>query len=113
MSHVCGQLVGSRFRCTVGNVADVFLRRPKRNVHNQTAMLVNHQPGGVSRSDVMCANSRGKHRVPSPERLLPKGYAPGELAVFDHPLVPGPDVIHQNIKATALVENSLSGCFNF
>ena len=102
--HVGGHLVGRGFRHAVGDIRDVLLRRPERDVHDQPAPAGDHRPCRQLARVVVRAHSCAEHRVPAPERLFPERLAPRECPVLDHPLVSAPDVVHEDVDPVSRLE---------
>src|SRR5437868_3321996 len=107
MRHISRQFICRGFRDSIRHITDMFLRCPERNVDDETAALCDHYLRGVSAGDISGTHASRKHRVPAPERLLPEGQRPCELAVLDHLLVAAPDVINENVQTTLLFTHSL------
>src|SRR5207253_2032132 len=61
---------------------------------------------GVSARDVSGANPSREHRVPAPERLLPEGARPSELAALDHILIAAPSVVDEYVQTPLLVRDT-------
>src|SRR5262249_58914021 len=62
--------------------------------------------------DISGAHSGLKHRIPSPERLLPEGAGPGELAILHHVLIAAPDVVHEYVNAPLFLTNPAESSLN-
>jgi len=44
-----------------------------------------------------------EHRIPAPDRLFPKRFAPGKHSVLQHLFVAAPDVIDENVDGAAIL----------
>src|SRR5262249_48357741 len=94
-----------RFRYAIGDVANVFLSGPKRDVHDQSMPLGDHCRRGKLAGVVMRSDACGEHRVPTRDSLLPEWFWPGENATLYHVLVAAPHVIDQDIDWSRLPGN--------
>src|SRR5262245_45375326 len=100
--HVRGHLVRGGLRYAIGDVPEMLLCGPVREVDNQSSTTSDHARRGELARVIVRADSGGEHRIPSPERLLPERLHPRELAVVHHPLVPAPDAVDQHVDRTVL-----------
>src|SRR5262245_1415795 len=55
----------------------------------------------------MSADTSGEHCVPAPERLFPKGLAPGKDPILNHFFVAAPDIVDEDIDGTSFIHHSL------
>jgi hypothetical protein len=69
--------------------------------------VVDHQRGSETAGNKVSANSRLKHRLPSPEGLLPEGKFPGVFAVLKEVLIPAPDIVHENVNVALFTGDTL------
>src|SRR6266567_1001422 len=67
----------------------------------------NHRAGRELAGKIVGADTGGKHRVPTPDGLLPKRPGLGEDAVFHHPLISTPDVVDENIDLASVPGDTL------
>ena len=99
VSHIRRHLVRGGFRDSVDRVADVLLRRPEADVHDQPALSRKHDPGSVGGGHECGAHARVHHAGPSMRGLFPEGQRPSELAILAHLLVATPSGVDQHVQS--------------
>src|SRR6185369_5054516 len=77
----------------------MLLRRPVRDVHDESAPPRDHRRRGQLRGAVVRAHAGVEHLVPAPERLFPEWFRPRELAILHHVVVAAPDVVDEDVDA--------------
>src|SRR5262249_36305853 len=60
----------------------------------------------------MRANAGVEHRIPTPQRLLPKWFGPSERTILDHAFITAPHVVHEDVDSRSLARHELECCRN-
>jgi hypothetical protein len=107
MRHVGGHFVSGGFGYSIDGVAHVLLGRPETDVDYKAAALGDHHLCGARGAGEGGTKACVHHAVPAMRGLFPEGQGPLEYTVFDHPLIAGPGIVHQNVQLPGLICDSV------